>query len=84
MPQRTSMRTAKKESKNPLATMPASRAPAVESPQTAVDAATQHPSHDAIAALAYRKSLARGDSPGTEQDDWLAAERELSARVERA
>jgi len=36
-------------------------------------------SHDRIAARAYELYLARGGSDGMAIEDWLAAERELSA-----
>jgi len=35
--------------------------------------------HERIAALAYAKAEQRGFEPGNELDDWLEAERELTA-----
>jgi hypothetical protein len=37
----------------------------------------RHPTHEEIAALAYRKFLERGGHDGRAVDDWLEAEREL-------
>ena len=37
------------------------------------------PTHDAIAARAYEIYLRRGAAPGNHEDDWISAERELSA-----
>jgi Protein of unknown function (DUF2934) len=39
--------------------------------------ATPHPDSDAIARRAYAIYEARGRTPGHEEEDWLAAEREL-------
>jgi Protein of unknown function (DUF2934) len=39
--------------------------------------ATPHPNTDAIARRAYALYEARGRTPGHEEEDWLAAEREL-------
>ena len=41
--------------------------------------ATPHPDADAIARRAYALYEARGRTPGHEEEDWLAAERELLA-----
>jgi hypothetical protein len=38
------------------------------------------PEPDAIAARAYELYLARGGQLGSDLDDWLQAEREISAR----
>jgi len=40
-------------------------------------AAAREPSHDEIAAAAYRRYLDRGGSDGLDFDDWLEAERSL-------
>ena len=37
------------------------------------------PSHEEIARRAHEISVARGGEPGHELEDWLQAERELSA-----
>jgi hypothetical protein len=37
------------------------------------------PTHDEISAAAYQRAAARGFAPGHEVEDWLAAERELTA-----
>jgi hypothetical protein len=38
------------------------------------------PSHEEIARRAHEIFLARGGNPGSEEDDWLQAERELRER----
>jgi transcription initiation factor TFIIIB Brf1 subunit/transcription initiation factor TFIIB len=40
--------------------------------------------HAEIAAVAYSLAHARGFTPGHEIEDWLAAEREVDARRNRA
>ena len=40
----------------------------------------QHPSHEDVAFAAYTRYLSRQGAPGSDFDDWLAAERELMAR----
>jgi hypothetical protein len=40
--------------------------------------------HEKIAQRAYEKWLKRGQPPGTEMQDWLEAERELKAEMQRA
>ena len=42
---------------------------------------TRAPTHQQIQARAYELYLARGEVPGHEQEDWLAAERELTDAV---
>lgn len=40
------------------------------------------PTHDGIAKRAYELYLARGATPGHALDDWLEAERQLTAEVD--
>ena len=40
-----------------------------------------HPSTDQIAKRAYERYQARGGEHGSDQDDWYAAERELSGKA---
>jgi hypothetical protein len=42
------------------------------------------PSHQAIAARAYARFVARGRNNGNDLDDWLQAERELRSEQTRA
>jgi len=44
------------------------------------DRGRPRPTYDEIAAAAYQRYLERGATDGQDQDDWLAAERELSER----
>jgi len=46
------------------------------SPQTTV----RRPSHEDVAFAAYTRYLSRQGEPGSDFDDWLAAERDLMAR----
>jgi hypothetical protein len=44
----------------------------------------QRPSHEAIASRAYELFLERGGADGSDVDDWLRAERELSTPAQAA
>ena len=45
------------------------------------DASRFDPSHDEIAEAAYHRYLSRGGGPGSDFDDWVAAERDLRSRA---
>ena len=50
-------------------------------PQTATAATNGAPNRDAIAHRAYELYVARGRVAGHELEDWMQAERELSAKA---
>ena len=52
---------------------------AATAPRAAGDTTAAAPERDRIAMRAYELYLARGGSEGEAMDDWLAAEREVSA-----
>jgi len=67
-------------SEAPTTTARAAKAPATKSGVTTASAHPPKPapSHDEIARRSYEIFLARGGEPGHAEEDWLAAERELS------
>lgn len=68
--------------KDPTPRPPSARSrprPAAKSPDAPVSPPTDGgPTHDEIARRAYEIHRERGGAPGTDQDDWLQAERELN------
>lgn len=79
MAAKSSKPTSKRPSKRPPAATAAETTTAVETTTTATTSA-RTPSHDEIAQRAFELFLARGRQHGRAQEDWLNAERELSAR----
>ena len=51
-------------------------------PQNTVDTTTGNIDRERVALRAYELYLARGGADGQAMEDWLAAERELTQRVE--
>jgi hypothetical protein len=60
-------------------TTAAGAAPTAASTVEAATPAKQPPTYEEIARRSYELYLARGSEPGHAEEDWLAAERELSA-----
>ena len=81
----TTETTSEGNSDSSVATMPElqetgrAQEPHEAAPQSFGDTSAAAPDRDRIAMRAYELYLARGASEGRELDDWLAAERELSA-----
>lgn len=81
MAAKSSKPTSKRPSKRPPAATAAETTTAVESTtSTTATTSARTPSHDEIAQRAFELFLARGRQHGRAQEDWLNAERELSAR----
>jgi hypothetical protein len=53
-------------------------------PPAAQPSAAPKVTHDRIAMLAYEKWMKRGCPHGSDQQDWLEAEAELRAEIQRA
>lgn len=81
MAAKSSKPTSKRPSKRPPAATAAEATNAVETTTTTTaTTSARTPSHDEIAQRAFELFLARGRQHGRAQEDWLTAERELSAR----
>ena len=65
-----------------LSAVPKPRAPRVARPKRAILARTvsDAPSYEEIAEAAYLRFIDRGARHGSDFDDWVEAERDLSAR----
>ena len=58
--------------------------PAERAPQSVGDTTAAQYDRERVASRAYELYLARGGEHGRDQDDWLQAERELSAPLDRS
>ena len=80
MAAKSSKPTSKRPSKRPPAAASTTGVESTTTTSTAATTSARTPSHHEIAQRAFELFLARGRQHGRAQEDWLTAERELSAR----